>query len=181
MTPEEQGVLAFFEKMDQTKTYPDGTLESMVAYVDEFAQAVLADETVAPGTHAIATKCRDLVVKVRAGDEQAKFQLGVQYRLLQSAYVREVVAAVGAKKRHEKNAPLIAERNAQIITDATAMVKKMFKNEQGPYRLNPEQRQKILDDLVEDYGGEGELSLGRKSIQRLLSTALKNLNADLGL
>jgi hypothetical protein len=92
----------------------------------------------------------------------------------------------GPKRRHEVEKPLIEERNAQIIADAKARVREIFKNSRSPtHRLEPQQRKNILDELAKDYApsleeGEAlntEFPLGRRSLQRLLTRALKELKA----
>jgi hypothetical protein len=83
---QQQVLLAVFDTINQTQTRPDGTSESMVAYIDEHAAVILANVAYPPKTYAMAKRCREIAAKIRASDDcDAKLMLGMQYGQLLSS------------------------------------------------------------------------------------------------
>lgn len=121
--PQAQALVDYFELINHTQTWPDGTFDSEVAYIDELAAAVESDTAFTADVHAVAIRCRKLVAAVR-GSEGAKaiLDLGCAYRLL--------ISKLGPDAATKRSARLLREgqdkSNSQRSIDADPNARAKF-------------------------------------------------------
>ncbi|HEY2781993.1 MAG TPA: hypothetical protein VGI90_14515 [Steroidobacteraceae bacterium] len=182
-TAEEERLLAFFDKINQT-TWPDGSIESRLRYIDELAAIVLADSGLNPRAHRFAKKCMELVPKARALDPKSLLDLGGKFQFLLTLLGPDAVAVekyhgsqsdpgAGSRKRHADEKADIDYRNKRILDSARDRIRKLRE------LPDPEQRAHIVAQLIEEFKGQfgtgksGDDKTGRSTIDKLVTQALK--------